>query len=113
LIFDTLYREGEWVTGGRPIIQLLPPENIEIRFFAPESVVGKLQVGQNISIHVDGRGDTVPASITFVSKEVEYTPPVIYSDENRAKLVFMIIARPAADQAATLHPGQPIKVTMP
>jgi len=113
LIFDTLYREGEWVSAGRLIIQMLPPENIEIRFFVPEPVVGKLQVGQNISIHIDGRDDIVPASITFVSTKVEYTPPVIYSDENRAKLVFMIIARPAADQAATLHPGQPVKVMMP
>jgi len=113
LIFDTLYREGEWVAAGKPIVQMLPPENIEVRFFVPEPVVGKLQIGQNISIHVDGRSDSVPASISFVSNEVEYTPPVIYSDENRAKLVFMIIAKPAADQAATLHAGQPVKVTMP
>lgn len=113
LIFDTLYREGEWVSAGKPIVQMLPPENIEIRFFVPEPVVGKLQIGQNISIHVDGRDDSVPARITFVSTEVEYTPPLIYSDENRAKLVFMIIAKPTADQAATLHPGQPVKVTLP
>jgi HlyD family secretion protein len=113
LVFDTLYREGEWVSAGSPIVQMLPPENIEIRFFVPEPMVGKLQVGQNISTHVDGRAEQVTASITFISTQVEFTPPVIYSDENRAKLVFMIIAKPAADQAATLHPGQPIKVTMP
>lgn len=113
LIFDTLYREGEWVAAGKPIVQMLPPENIEVRFFVPEPVVGKLQLGQNLSVQVDGRDDKVSARITFISTQVEYTPPVIYSDENRAKLVFMIIARPAADQAAALHPGQPVTVTMP
>jgi HlyD family secretion protein len=92
---------------------MLPPENIEIRFFVPEPVVGKLQIGQNISIHIDGRDASVPARITFVSTQVEYTPPLIYSDENRAKLVFMIIAKPTAEQAATLHPGQPVKVKLP
>jgi HlyD family secretion protein len=113
LIYDTLYREGEWVPAGSPIIQMLPPGNIEIRFFVPEPVVGKLQIGQNVSIHVDGRGGSVPASITFVSSKVEYTPPVIYSEENRGKLAFMVIAKPAADQASTLHPGQPLNVTIP
>jgi HlyD family secretion protein len=113
LVFDTLYREGEWVPAGSPIVQLLPPENIEMRFFVPEPVAAKLQVGQNIKVSVDGGASSVPASITFISTQVEYTPPVIYSDENRAKLVFMIIARPAADKAATFHPGQPIEVTLP
>ncbi len=113
LIFDTLYREGEWVPAGKPIVQMLPPENIEVRFFVSEPVVGRLKIGENISIHIDGHDDKVPASITFISTKVEYTPPVIYSDENRAKLVFMIIAEPTREQAATLHPGQPIKVTIP
>lgn len=113
LIFDTFYREGEWVPAGSPIIQMLPPENIEVRFFVPEPMVGKLQIGQNVAIRHDGRNDSVPARITFISTKVEFTPPVIYSDENRAKLVFMIIAQPAADQAATLHPGQPVEVTLP
>lgn len=113
LIFDTLYREGEWVAAGKPIVQMLPPENLEVRFFVPEPVVGQLQLGQNLSVQVDGRDGKVSARITFTSTQVEYTPPVIYSDENRAKLVFMIIARPAADQAAALHPGQPVTVTMP
>jgi HlyD family secretion protein len=112
-VFDTLYREGEWVPAGRPIVQILPPENIEVRFFVPEPVAGKLQIGQNIKVGVDGHNATVPATVTFVSTQVEYTPPVIYSDENRAKLVFMIIARPAADQAASLHPGQPVQITLP
>ncbi len=112
LVFDTLYREGEWVSAGSPIVQILPPENIEVRFFVPEPVVGKLKVGQRITVHCDGCAADVPAAITFISNQVEYTPPVIYSNENRAKLAFMVIAKPTPDKATKLHPGQPLEVAL-
>ena len=112
-VFDVLYREGEWVAGGNPIVQMLPPENLEIRFFVPETVVGQLKPGQPIRVHCDGCAAEIPASITFISPQVEYTPPVIYSNESRAKLVFMIIAKPPADRASSLHPGQPLRVWLP
>ena len=112
LVFDTLYREGEWVAAGNPVIQVLPPENLEVRFFVPETVVGKLKVGQGIRVHCDGCSTDVPAKITFVSPQCEYTPPVIYSNENRSKLVFMVIAKPPVEKAPELHPGQPLEVTL-
>ncbi|HEX8713585.1 MAG TPA: HlyD family efflux transporter periplasmic adaptor subunit [Terracidiphilus sp.] len=112
LVFDTLYRVGEWVGAGSPVIQLLPPENIELRFFVPEPVMGELKVGRQISVHCDGCSANVPAAITYISPQCEYTPPVLYSNQNRAKLVYMIIARPPLDKAAMLHPGQPIEVSL-
>jgi len=112
LVFDTLYREGEWVAAGNPVVQLLPPENLELRFFVPEPVVGALRVGQPIGVHCDGCSADIPAAISFISPQCEYTPPEIYSNENRSKLVFMVIAKPSAGDAARLHPGQPIEVTL-
>lgn len=112
LVFDTLYRTGEWVSAGSPIVQILPPENVEVRFFVPESFVGSLKLGQNVSVHCDGCASAVPAAITFISNQAEYTPPVIYSNENRSKLVFMVIAKPTAAKASLLHPGQPLEVTL-
>ena len=112
LVFDTLYREGEWVAAGNPVVQVLPPENLEVRFFVPETLVGKLRLGESVSVHCDGCSSEVPATITFISTQCEYTPPVIYSNENRSKLVFMVIAKPPIDRAAALHPGQPLEVTL-
>lgn len=112
LVFDTLYREGEWVAAGNPVVQLLPPGNLEIRFFVPEPVMGKLRVGQAIHIGCDGCSSDTRATISFISAENEYTPPVIYSNENRSKLVYMVIARPTAAEAPSLHPGQPVEVTL-
>jgi HlyD family secretion protein len=112
LVFDTLYREGEWVAAGNPVVQLLPPENTEIHFFVPETIVGRLKVGESVAVHCDGCSAQVPAAITFISPQCEYTPPVIYSNENRSKLVFMIIAKPPDEKATLLHPGQPVEVTV-
>jgi HlyD family secretion protein len=112
LVFDTLYREGEWVAAGNPVVQLLPPENLEIRFFVPEPVIGKLRVGQSIRVTCDGCTANLGATIAFISPQNEYTPPVIYSNENRSKLVFMVTANPSLQKAADLHPGQPVEVTL-
>jgi HlyD family secretion protein len=113
LVVDTLYRQGEWVAAGNPIVQILPPENLEIRFFVPESGVGRLRVGESIRLDCDGCAGNIPATINFVSPQSEYTPPVIFSNENRSKLVFLVIAKPPEQIANTLHPGQPVEVTLP
>lgn len=112
VVFDTLYREGEWVAAGNPVVELLPPENVEIRFFVPETVVGRLHPGEGIRVQCDGCSAQVPASVTFISPQSEYTPPVIYSNENKSKLIFMIIAKPPVERAAELHPGQPVEVAL-
>ncbi|MEI6210284.1 MAG: HlyD family efflux transporter periplasmic adaptor subunit [bacterium] len=112
LVFDTLFREGEWVPAGRPVISLLPPGNIKVRFFVPETRVGTLTIGQTVTLHRDGVAD-VAARISYIATQAEYTPPIIYSNETRSKLVFLIEATPAADAAAGLHPGQPVEVRLP
>jgi HlyD family secretion protein len=112
LVVDTLYREGEWVPAGRPVVRLLPPQNVKVRFFVPESVVGAIQPGRKVLLHCDGCAAEVPAAVSFIADAPEYTPPVIYSNQTRAKLVFMVEARPAAQSAAALRPGQPVTVTL-
>jgi len=113
LVFDTMYRSGEWVPAGSPVVRMLPPENVKVRFFVPETVVGALTPGRAVRIHCDGCASDVPAVLSFVSDQAEYTPPVIYSNETRAKLVFLVEARPQPADAPKLHPGQPVEVTLP
>lgn len=112
LVYDTMYRAGEWVSAGSPVVRMLPPENVKVRFFVAETAVGGLAVGQPVRIHCDGCAADVPAKVTFVSDQAEYTPPVIYSNEARSKLVFLVEARPQAADAAKLHPGQPVEVIL-
>jgi HlyD family secretion protein len=112
LVYDTLYRSGEWVPAGSPVVKMLPPENIKVRFFVPETVLGALATGRQVSLRCDGCTAVVPATISYVSGQAEYTPPNIYSNDTRAKLVFLVEARPAPADAARLHPGQPIEVSL-
>jgi HlyD family secretion protein len=110
LVYDTMYREGEWVSAGSPVVRMLPPQNIKVRFFVPETVLGSLAIGRRVSLHCDGCAADIPATITYISSEAEYTPPVIYSNETRAKLIYMIEAHPTPEDAVKLHPGQPLAV---
>jgi HlyD family secretion protein len=111
-VHDTLYRAGEWVAAGNPVVELLPPANLKVRFFVPQAALPKIKPGTVVSVMFDGGAHAYPATINYISTEAEFTPPVIYSRENRAKLVYMIEAQfPPAD-AADLRPGQPVDVML-
>jgi len=112
LVVDTLYREGEWVPAGSPVVRMLPPANVKVRFFVPEAVAGTLKPGRAVSLRCDGCESPVMAQVGYISAEPEYTPPVIYSNETRAKLVFLVEARPSVENASKLRPGQPVAVTL-
>ena len=110
LVFDTLYREGEWVEAGRPVIVLLPPDHIKVRAFVPETKVGAIKLGDVVQITVDGVQGAIQGKVSYISPRAEYTPPVIYSRESRKKLVFLVEALFEQDAARNLHPGQPVDV---
>ena len=112
LVQDTLYRGGEWVAAGNPVVELLPPGNVKVRFFVPQAALPRIKPGQTVSVTFDGGPHAYPAIINYLSTKAEFTPPVIYSQENRAKLVFMIEAKFSPADAADLHPGQPVDVKL-
>lgn len=109
---DTFYVEGEFIPAAYPSLSLLPPENIKIRFFVPELVVGTLAIGQRIAVTFDGAKKPFTATISYISSHAEFTPPVIYSRNTRAKLVFMVEALPLREEATHFHPGQPVDVSL-
>jgi HlyD family secretion protein len=111
LVYDTLYREGEFVPAGTPVVSLLPPGNIKVRFFVPEAEFGAIKAGDIVHVTFTGRSTPFDARVSYLSPQPEYTPPVLYNRENRAKLVFMVEALPVDPAAARdFHPGQPVSV---
>lgn len=111
VVTDVFFRPGEWVNAGAPVIALLPADQRKARFFVPEGQLGSLKLGQAVSLSCDGCGAPIAARISYVSPQAEFTPPVIYSNAQRSKLVFMVEARPdKAEDALRLHPGQPLDV---
>ena len=113
LVHDTYFVVGDWVPAGSPVASVLPPANIKVRFYAPEPLLGSLKVGQSVTVSCDGCAAPFAATIQFIADRAEFTPPVLYSKENRAKLVYLVEAKPAPADASRLHPGQPVDVTLP
>jgi HlyD family secretion protein len=110
LVYDVLFRVGEYAGAGIPVVALLPPENIKVRFFLPEEDFAPLKAGDRVRVTVPGLPSPLEARVSFLSPQPEYTPPVLYNRDNRAKLVFMVEATFAAAAARDLHPGQPVDV---
>lgn len=104
------YRPGEMVPAGRPVLALLPPGNIKVRFFVPQAVLPNIAYGDTIAIRCDGCEKNLTARVSFIAKQSEFTPPVIYSLEERAKLVFLVEALP--QQPGALRVGQPVDVSV-
>ena len=105
------FRPGETVPPGKAVIALLPPGNIKIRFYAPETELARIKIGETVAVTCDACAAGLTAKVNFIADSAEYTPPVIYSREERAKLVFLIEARPAEPE--TFRVGQPVTVTLP
>ena len=113
LVSDTYFVEGEWVPASRPVVSLLPPGNVKVRFFVPETQLASLKVGDAVSLACDGCGQPIRAGISYISRQAEYTPPILYSRDTRSKLVYLIEARAVdAADALRLRPGQPVDVSL-
>ncbi len=111
-VTETFFREGELVAAGTPVVEILPPENVKVRFFVPQEKIPSLPPGTAVRIRSDGGKAALGAKIIRIASQAEYTPPFIYSRQNRAHLVFLVEAKlddPA--QAALLPPGLPVEVS--
>lgn len=109
-IHQVYYRPGEMVPAGRPVVALLPPGNVKVRFFVPEALLPKIATGESVTVRCDGCPDNMTARIDFIARTAEFTPPVIYSLEERSKLVFLVEARPTRPDLVRV--GQPVTVAM-
>jgi len=104
------FREGEMVPAQRPVLSIMPPGNMKVRFYVPEPELPKLAIGDEVRVACDNCAADLTAKIYFVATSAEYTPPVIYSLDERNKLVYLIQARPSRPDS--LHVGQPVSVTL-
>jgi HlyD family secretion protein len=109
-VHQIYFREGEMVQQQRPVLSILPPGNMKVRFFVSETELPKLAIGQDVRVSCDGCAADLTAKIYYIATTAEYTPPVIYSQEERHKLVYLVQARP--NKPDLLRVGQPVSVTL-
>ena len=113
IVQNTLYQPGEWVATASPVVLLRPSDLMRVRFFLTSQQLEKLQLGDPIDFRLNHDSTPITAIVERVSDTPEYTPPVIFSREQSAKLVFLVEARLSSDWARKLHPGQPVSVRLP
>lgn len=111
LVEQTYFNAGEWVPANAPVVSLLEPGRIKLRFFVPQDKVASLRPGTRVQVSCDGCGAPFGATVRFIAPRPEFTPPVIYSERARSKLVFLVEAAPDGDPTR-LHPGLPVEVRM-
>lgn len=109
IIFDTYYRQGEFVGAQQPVLSLLTPDNVHVEFFVPVEDLQKLRLGQKLSFKCFTCDDSETAIIDYISPEAQYVPPLVYSTENRDKIVFRIRAK--LPDFNEYKPGEPVLVT--
>lgn len=103
-------RPGELAAAGDPVVSLLPPANIKLKFFAPEAMLAQIKLGGMVDVSCDSCEKGLTAKISFIASQPQFTPPVIYSLEQRGKLVFLVEARP--DHPEKFRPGQPLDISV-
>jgi HlyD family secretion protein len=89
---------------------MLPDGAVKLKVYVPEAIVSSLSVGDSLNVQCDGCPSGLTAKISYVARQPEFTPPVIYSLETRQKLVYLIEARPDLESGLRLQPGQIVDV---
>lgn len=110
VVQQVYFRAGELAVAGRPIVAMLPPGNIKVRFYVSQALLPRIAIGDTIKVTCDGCAPGLSARISFIARSVEFTPPVIYSEQERGKLVFLVEAIP--EKPAELRVGQPVSVSV-
>lgn len=104
------FRPGEMVPAGKPVLAILPPGNLKVRFYVPQETLPRLAYGDTVKVSCDGCAGDITAKVSFIARSAEFTPPVIYSLQERDKLVFLIEAIP--DKPEAVRVGQPVDVAL-
>ena len=109
-VYDTLFKVGEYVSASQPIVAILAPEDVKLVFYLPERLLSQYKVNDPVSFDCDGCDKRISATISYISPVAEFTPPVIFSQESRDKLVFRVEADLKPQDAWKLNAGQPVDV---
>ncbi|MFV2093470.1 MAG: HlyD family secretion protein, partial [Hyphomicrobiales bacterium] len=108
-VFDIIRRPGEVAGPQAPVLSVLPDGAVKLRFYLPEAQLSRIALGTVLNVSCRGCDPGKKATVSYIANEPEFTPPVIYSIDNRQKLVYLIEARPQAG-GPPLKPGQIVDV---
>lgn len=110
-VSDIIRRAGDVAGPQAPVVSFLPHGAVKLKIYVPETRLAGLFLGERVEARCDGCPPGLSADIAYIAREPEFTPPVIYSQQSRQTLVYLIEARPSHGSLRGLQPGQIVDVT--
>jgi HlyD family secretion protein len=111
-VLTTYVRAGEFVQAGQRLYTIANLDDLDVRVYVAEPQLASLRVGQQAQVTIDaGEGErrALPATVTWISSEAEFTPTPIQTRDERAELVYAVKLRVAND-GGVLKIGMPVDV---
>jgi len=101
---------GEVVTVGTPLLRVADLSLLEIRVYLPSALLGKITLGQQVSLRADGAPEReFYGRVVWISPVAEFTPKNIQTPEARAELVYAVKIEVPNDEEV-LKVGMPADV---
>ena len=111
-VVERLYfAAGEQLGAGTPVLSLLPADALKVKFYIAEAERPTLAVGDALTLTCDGCAGGIEATLSYLASDPQFTPPVIYSRDERNRLTFL--AEAVIADGVVLPPGQPVTVARP
>jgi HlyD family secretion protein len=102
------FKPGEVAAAGTPVLSLSGGDAMLVKFYVPEADRPGLVLGQAVSVSCDGCAAGLTATIDYFASDPQFTPPIIYSRDERNRLVFLTEA--VMDEHNGVLPGQPVSI---
>jgi HlyD family secretion protein len=102
------YKAGEVVAVGAPVAALSGAGTMKVLFYVSEADRQQFTLGQQVAVSCDGCATGLTASISRFASDPQFTPPIIYSRDERSRLSFLTEA--VMDQQNAVLPGQPVSI---
>lgn len=103
---------GEVLGAGGKVLTILDVSDVYMTFFLPESIAGRVAIGTGARLVLDAAPQyVIPARISFVASEAQFTPKTVETTTERQKLVFRVKAQ--IDPALLMKYRTQVKTGLP
>lgn len=102
------FKAGEVANAGVPVLSISGSAAAKVLFYVSETDRQRFALGDRLSIGCDGCGPELTATVSRFASDPQFTPPIIYSRDERNRLVFQ--AEAVLDQQNAVLPGQPVSI---
>ena len=95
-VLETFAESGELVSPGRSVYKIANLDYMELKFYVSGSQLSSVAIGDSVNVGIDEEGGdmkTYPGTITWISSEVEFTPKIIQTREERVNMVYAVKLR--------------------